>query len=443
MKKYYVLDTNVLLHDPMAINHFQDNNVIIPLKVLSELDQFKRELNERGRNARQVSRMLDELRQKARLSDPEGVPLENGGNLRVVFPEGDDPFACDLDPDDIILKTALKIQDSAHDIPCVMVSKDINLRLKADAIGLQAEDYENGHSSETLEEMYTGRVTLEVDGEVLRILKQDRKIDSPFDKEELWPNQYLTLVDRLDRDNALLGRYDAGSGQLIAIRGTPDAMSPIGPRNVEQQFALDALLDDRIKVVTLLGKAGTGKTLLAVAAGVYKTLDANLYKKLLISRPTVSMGKGLGFLPGSLQEKLDPWMQPIYDALDLVKHGRYSQSKHDKKGQGPGSFSGNDSIAVEALSYIRGRSIPKQFFIIDESQNLTPLEVKTVITRVGRDTKIVFTGDINQIDNPYIDSMSNGLTAVAEGFKGESVAAHVKLDKGVRSEVAELAANLL
>ncbi len=438
MRKNFVLDTNVLLHDPTAINHFEDNNIIIPLKVIEEIDRFKREVSERGRNARHVSRMLDDLRKQGHLS--EGVDLDGGGKLTVLFPDDSNPLG-ELNEmtsaDNVIIEMALTIKKKQPDTPCIMVSKDINLRLKADALGLEAQDYENGRVM--ISEMRSGFREIEVPGPMLAQLKQDRRVDPPAD--DLFANQYIILVDEHDEKSRLPGRYDAKLNKVVTLAELPENFGPITPRNIEQQFAFDALLDDSIKVVTLVGKAGTGKTLLAVAAGVYKTMDEKSFKKLLVSRPTLPMGKDLGFLPGSLEEKLDPWMQPIHDALDLVKHGFHGGQNAGKKNRD--ALANSEFISVEPLSYIRGRSIPNQYMIVDEAQNLTPLEVKTVITRVGHGTKIVLTGDIYQIDNPYVDSMSNGMNAVVEKFRGQSVAAHVMLSKGVRSEVAELAANLL
>ncbi len=439
MKKNFILDTNVLLHDPYAIHHFEDNNVIIPLKVLEEIDQFKREVSERGRNARQVARMLDKLRERGRLSD--GIVLDHGGVLRVAFPKknGHDYYSSEgsllsNSADNSILRIALDCHKNKTEISTILITKDINLRLKADAFGMDAEDYENGHIVH--DEMNPGFVDLLVDEEFMKQFKQDRKIEPP-EETELGANQYIILHDKDEEKSTLLGRYDAKTRRIVTLIAAPDAMQPIKPRNVEQHFAIDALLNDTIKVVTLVGKAGTGKTLLAVAAGVYKVLDEKAYQKLLVSRPTLPMGKDLGFLPGSLQEKLDPWMQPIHDALDLIRHGRHGQKK-DRD-----FLHTSENIEVESLSYIRGRSIPNQFMIVDEAQNLTPLEVKTVITRVGHGTKIVLTGDIYQIDNPYIDSMSNGMNAVVERFRGHELAAHILLIRGVRSDVAELAANVL
>ena len=431
----FILDTNVLLHDPTAIRHFKACHVIIPLKVLEEIDQFKRELSERGRNARTVSRSLDELRKQGRLSD--GVTLEHGGTIKVIFADKENPFSVGLSADDLILKLAMDVMKAQPDVRCTVVSKDINLRLKADALGLEAEDYENGKSREA-DEIYTGQTVLETDPEALSFFAREGHAVIPG-MEKLFANQYVTLRNPRDPKQTMLARYDAETTRLMKLL-TMGEGAPIIPRNREQRFAMDALLNDRIKLVTLSGKAGTGKTLLAIAAGYHQVMDTRYYKRLLVSRPIFPMGRDLGYLPGTIEEKLDPWMQPIHDALELIVHTRPGAAPNKKGGD---LLASNPLIDVEPLTYIRGRSIPNQFMIVDEAQNLTPLEVKTVITRVGHDTKIVLTGDLYQIDNPYVDSLSNGLSAVVDKFRGESLAAHMLLTEGVRSEIAEKAANLL
>lgn len=431
----FILDTNVLIHDPSAYRHFKENNVIIPLKVLEEIDQFKRELSERGRNARTISRSLDELRKKGRLSD--GVQLEGGGTIRVIFADRENPFAVGLCADDLILKMAQDFQKERPDERCIVVSKDINLRLKADALGLEAEDYETDRIREA-DELYTGQTVLDADPEAISFFAGEGHAVIPG-MDELSPNEYVTLRNPQDPKQTMLARYDAETHRLVKLLTIGDG-SPITPRNREQRFAMDALLNDKIRLVTLSGKAGTGKTLLAIAAGYHQVMDTRYYKRLLVSRPIFPMGRDIGFLPGTVDEKLDPWMQPIHDALELVVHTRSGTPANRKGGD---LLASNPLIDVEPLTYIRGRSIPNQFMIVDEAQNLTPLEVKTVITRVGHDTKIVLTGDLYQIDNPYVDSLSNGLSAVVDRFRGESLAAHMLLTEGVRSELAEKAANLL
>jgi len=431
----FILDTNVLLHDPTAIHHFKANHVIIPLKVLEEIDQFKRELSERGRNARTVSRALDELRKQGRLSD--GVTLAHGGSIKVIFADKNNPFAVGLSADDLILKLAMDLQKANPDVRCTVVSKDINLRLKADALGLEAEDYENGRTPET-DETYTGQAVLDADAEMIRLFAQEGYIALP-DCDDLFPNQYLTLRNPQDHKHTMLARYDAETRRAVKLLSVGDGAS-IVPRNREQRFAMDALLNDKIKLVTLSGKAGTGKTLMAIAAGYHQVMDTKYYKRLLVSRPIFPMGRDLGYLPGTVEEKLDPWMQPIHDALELIVHARPGSSPNKKGGA---LLASNPLIDVEPLTYIRGRSIPNQYMVVDEAQNLTPLEVKTIITRVGHDTKIVLTGDLYQIDNPYVDGLSNGLSAVVDKFRREPLAAHMLLVEGVRSEIAEKAANLL
>ena len=431
----FILDTNVLLHDPTAIHQFKGCNVIIPLKVLEEIDQFKRELSERGRNARTVSRALDELRKQGRLSG--GVALEHGGTIKVIFADKKNPFAVGLSADDLILKLAMDFQQAHPEERCTVVSKDINLRLKADALGLEAEDYESGESREA-DEIYTGQTVMETDAEALGFFAREGHAVIPG-MENLFPNQYVTLKNIKDSKQTLLARYDAETHRMVKLLTMGEGF-PIIPRNREQRFAMDALLNDRIKLVTLSGKAGTGKTLLAIAAGYHQVMDTKYYKRLLVSRPIFPMGRDLGYLPGTIEEKLDPWMQPIHDALALIVHNRSGAVPNKKGGD---LLASNPLIDVEPLTYIRGRSIPNQFMIVDETQNLTPLEVKTVITRVGNDTKIVLTGDLYQIDNPYVDSLSNGLSAVVDKFRGEPLAAHMLLTEGVRSDIAERAANLL
>lgn len=431
----FILDTNVLIHDPSAYRNFKENNVVIPLKVIEEIDQFKRELSERGRNARTISRALDELRRLGRLSD--GVMLEGGGTLRVIFADKNNPFATGLSADDLILKMALDFQQEKPDERCVVVSKDINLRLKADALGLEAEDYENDKTREA-DEIYTGQTVLETDSEAIGFFAREGHAVLPG-MEALSPNQYVMLRDVNDPKHTMLARYDEETRRVVKLLAMGEG-APIAPRNREQRFAMDALLNDKIRLVTLSGKAGTGKTLLAIAAGYHQVMDTKYYKRLLVSRPIFPMGRDLGYLPGTVEEKLDPWMQPIHDALELIVHARPGAALNKKGGA---LLASNPLIDVEPLTYIRGRSIPNQFMIVDEAQNLTPLEVKTVITRVGHDTKIVLTGDLYQIDNPYVDSLSNGLSAVVDKFRNEGLAAHILLTEGVRSDLAEKAANLL
>jgi PhoH-like ATPase len=436
--KNYILDTNVLLHDPNSLLSFVDNHVLIPIEVIEEIDRFKRESTDLGQNARSVSRMLDSLRGTGSLS--EGVDLPNGGKLKIAFYKnghsgnGDGDFNANT-VDNRILLLAAGIQKSQPKNPTILVSKDINLRIKADALGLQAEDYETDRVFIT--DLYTGMMEMTVSA--AKITEFRAKGELALDNgKKYFPNEYCTLLDESNTKKAALAKVDAAGTKLVPIIDCRDGVWGIKPRNREQHFALDALLDDRIKLVTLMGKAGTGKTLLAMAAGLKRVVNDREFRRLVVARPTISMGKELGFLPGSLEEKLAPWMQPIHDALEMLSDLNMG---HDHRRSGDLMRSG--SIVVEALSYIRGRSIANQFMVIDEAQNLTPLEVKTIVTRVGSGTKIILTGDPYQIDNPYVDSSSNGFNYVVSKFRDQAVSAHVELQKGERSELAELAANIL
>lgn len=432
MRKRYILDTNVLLHDPNALTQFQDNEVVIPLKVIEEIDRFKRDQTELGRNARQVSRMLDDIRQQGNLS--EGVSMPDGGSLRIAFPGNRHDYTDSTSADDQILKLCMTLQEDKKQPPIIVVSKDINLRLKADALGLDAEDYETGQVN--VDELFSGHSVLDVSPEVLESFRQQGFAEPASAAPS--PNEYVMLRDEKDPGHSILTRYDAASRRLVPLIPAPDEIRPVQPRNKEQHYAIDALLNDDIKLLTIIGKAGTGKTLLAVAAALFKTMDQKMYRRMLVCRPTIPMGRDIGYLPGTVNEKLSPWMQPIFDAMDLIANGRKNGGKESRA-----VVEESDRIAIEPLTYIRGRSIPNQFIVVDEAQNLTPLEAKTVLTRVGPGTKIVLTGDIYQIDNPYVDSMSNGLTSIVEKFRAQPIAAHIVLSKGVRSEVADLAANLL
>jgi len=435
--KNYIIDTNVLLHDPNSLLSFEENAVLIPIEVIEEIDRFKRESSELGQNARMVSRMLDGFRGDGRLS--EGVKLPNGGKLKIIFQKnghinGEAHFSGNT-VDNRILSLAASIQKAQPKNPTILVSKDINLRIKADALGLQAEDYETDRVFIT--DLYTGMVEMTVSTDKMAAFRARGELELHGGKK-YFPNEYCTLTDETNAKKAALTKVDVTGTKLVPIIDSREGVWGIKPRNREQHFAFDALLDDRVKLVTLMGKAGTGKTLLAMAAGLKRAVNDREFRRLVVARPTISMGKELGFLPGSLEEKLAPWMQPIHDALEMLSDLNMG---HDHRRSTDLMRSG--SIVVEALSYIRGRSIANQFMIIDEAQNLTPLEAKTIITRVGHGTKIVFTGDPYQIDNPYVDSSSNGFNYVVSRFRAEPIAAHIELQKGERSELAERAANIL
>lgn len=436
MKKNYVLDANVLLHDPNAVFKFEDNHVIIPIYAIEEIDKFKRESTERGRNARHIARVLDELRPKdGTLSEP--VPMKAGGTLRVALPKERHDLAVGLDrksQDHAILSTAIHYRDTDAGHRTIFVTMDTNLRIRADALGVQSETYENPRVQD-----------LDIEHSVVELSVSKSDIERFFEKGSIgheangvYPNAGVLLRDETQQNHTALARFDAGKRELVSLRVPRDGVMGVRPRNKEQSIALDLLLDDEVRLVALMGKAGTGKTLLALAAGLQRTTIDRTYSRLLVSRPIMPLGRDLGFLPGDIDEKLNPWMQPIFDNLEFIFSG---SRKGDSRSYMPLVESG--VIQVEPLTYIRGRSLPRQYLIVDEAQNLTPHEVKTIITRSGDGTKVVLTGDPHQIDHPYVDHASNGLSVVAQRFKGEKVAGHVALSKGERSELAELAANLL
>lgn len=437
--KNYVLDTNVLLHDPQAIFKFSDNNVIIPLTVIEEIDRFKKEQSETGRNARQISRVIDEFRERSSLVD--GVPLDSGGTFKVAIYR--EEFLKKLPPelqvdqgDNRILAVAKDLEENLPEGSVRFITKDINLRIKADTIGMHAEDYQNDKIA--IDDLYTGTSEMHVDREAVDLFFEQGYIEL---EEEYNANQGITLIDSGNLSHSAIGRYDSLSQRLTNLLRVPkEGVWGIHPRNREQQFAFDLLLNDDIQLVSLVGKAGTGKTLLAIAAGLYKTADESVYSRLLVSRPVFPMGRDLGFLPGDVEEKLAPWMQPIFDNVELLLS---SVDEGGKRKRGYRELIDLGLMEIEPLTYIRGRSIPRQYMIVDEAQNLTPHEIKTIITRAGEGTKIVLTGDPYQIDNPYVDSSSNGLTYAVERLKGQEIAGHMTLSKGERSSLAELAANLL
>ncbi|MFO7830721.1 MAG: PhoH family protein [Desulfuromonadaceae bacterium] len=445
MTKKFILDTNVLLHDSQAMYKFDDNEVVIPITVIEEIDTFKKDLNEIGRNARHVSRQLDELREIGGLT--QGVALENGGSLRVVLFSKN--YADKLPPglksereDNRILAIAVAEMENC-DYPVVFVTKDTNLRIKADAMGLKAQDYESDKVS--ISELYSGTAEIVVPAsEIDRFYGQGYlEFDNAADKDgnKLYPNQCVTLIDAGNPSHTGLCRYHTGEARLLPLyKAQKEGIWGIQARNREQHFVLDILLDNAVQLVTLVGKAGTGKTLLAIAAGLQRVADDNQYSRLLISRPVFPMGRDLGFLPGDVEEKLAPWMQPIFDNVDLLLNNVEDRGKRKR---GYRELVDMGIMEIEPLTYIRGRSIPNQYMIVDEAQNLTPHEIKTIITRAGEGTKIVLTGDPYQIDNPYVDSSSNGLAYVVEKFKEQKVSGHVTLTHGERSGLAELAANLL
>ena len=437
MRKYFVLDTNVLLHDPKAIYAFGEHNVILPIYVVEELDQFKKAVNGLGRNARAFARELDDLRKGGRLN--EGVQLENGGTLRVTFLTKDDAsvpfFAMKHEYDNLILRCALQLKNEEPDGEVALVTKDTNLRIRADSIGIVATDFDPKPVDMT--NLYKGHRKITVDSDSIRSAYRD---GLQLPELDLHANEYITLVDTNSETHIANCRYDQEKGIIKALPRSDDPIWGINPRNAEQAFALDLLLDDSVQLVTLVGKAGTGKTLLALAAGLFKATEDQRYQRVLVSRPIFPLGRDLGFLPGTVEEKLDPWMKPIYDNVDFLM-GLNSTGR--RRNQGPEALVDMGVLEIEPLTYIRGRSIPRQFMIVDEAQNLTPHEAKTIITRAGEGTKVVFTGDPYQIDNPYVDASDNGLVHLVNRFQNEPLAGTVTLMHGERSLLAERAANLL
>jgi PhoH-like ATPase len=435
MRKNYILDANILIHDPNSIFQFADNTVIIPVGVISEIDQFKKERTDRGYSARAVVRLLDSLR-AGQHSLASGVPLSNGGMLKV-FCDPRRVFTANNGSADVeILRVAQVVQEADPDVPVIVVTKDINLRIRADAVGVRAEDYETDRVA--LSDLYSGQVEVAASAEQIAQFHQAGQLPVP-EGLQVFANQYVLMRNAAGNPSSALGKVDADCSRIVPIMESREGLGGIKPRNKEQYFAFDALLDDRVQLVTLMGKAGTGKTLLAIAAGMHLTLRRKQYRHLLVCRPIFPVGRDLGFLPGDVGQKLDPWMKPVVDAVEyLLDAGGLIKGHADCQ-----SLMHQGMIEIQPLTYIRGRSISKRFVVIDEAQNLTPLEVKTVITRIGQGAKVVLTGDPYQIDNPYVDADSNGFTYLVNRFKSQPIAAHIELRKGERSELAELAANLL
>lgn len=436
-RKTFVIDTNVLLHDPDAIMRFQENDVVIPLVVLEELDGMKRLSDELGRNARYVIRYIDSLKQRKMGDLHSGVKIENGTTVRIHL-EGKSQdkkvaFPLPLDRNNHrILLAAYQIREGNESV--VVVSKDFVLRVKAEAIGLEAEDYENLKSS--YDEIYRGYRKIEVSKREIDTFFKDGFLE--MDVKDFNPNEYCLLVS--PEQSSAICKYNRNTSRLEPLMKLTRDIWGILPLNIEQKFALDLLLRDDVKLITLIGQAGTGKTLLALAAGLRKVFDENLYTRILVSRPIIPLGKDIGFLPGTKEEKLYHWMQPIYDNLEFLCRSTSGQGNGDETQKW---IVESKKIEMEAVTYIRGRSLPKMFMIIDEAQNLTPHEVKTIISRAGQGTKVILTGDPSQIDNPYLDKDSNGLTFIVSKFKQYPIYGHVYLERTERSELAAIAAEVL
>lgn len=441
MKKTYVLDTNVLLHNPSSLFLFQDNDVVLPLAVIEEIDEQKKRQDEIGRNARQVSRELDRLRSRGSLA--QGVVTDQGGSLRIELNHSrlaqGLPGVLSLEkPDNRILCVAWGLRQQEN-LPVILVSKDLNLRVKADALGIPSEDFRNDKVD--FDCLYNGIREVEVEGSVIDSFYRQGLLGlNGLGPAE--PHQFFILKSRATSPQSALARHQGG--RLLPLSFAGGDCFGINPRNKEQRFALELLLDPEVKVVSLAGPAGTGKTLLALAAGLETVVEHKTYQRLLVTRPIVPMGPDLGYLPGEKEEKLRPWMQPLYDNLEYLF--RETPGGRNRGGPPMGAaeyLSAQGLLEIEALTYIRGRSIPGQFILCDEAQNLTPHMVKTLITRVGEGSKIVFTGDPEQIDHPYLDASSNGLSYMVDKLRSQNISGHITLNKGERSEVAELGARLL
>ena len=434
-KKTYVLDTSVYLTDSSCMMSFDNNDILIPLKVLEEIDKHKKRQDSVGSQARSTIRKLDSLRSRGSLS--KGVRIQKGMGIVKVASYNPLCLPDDLDLEDSdnqIIATALSEQELLQTKrKVVVVSRDINMRVKCDALGLLTEDYHAEQVVESSDGLYTGRAEILVD---------EQEIDKFYSGEPIWipesnslnPNQFVMLISNSNEKKTALARFIDDKTPLKKIISSNTRIWSTTARNKEQQFALELLMDDSVPVVSLVGKAGSGKTLLALAAGLEQTFETGKYKKLVVTKPVEPVGKDIGFLPGSMEEKMMPWLAPIQDNLRfLMGDDKLTLDMYMEKGQ----------IEVEAMTFIRGRSISNAFIVIDEVQNMTQHEIKTVLTRVGENTKIVLTGDIEQIDNVYIDATNNGLSYVVERLKNESITGHVTLLKGERSKVATIAATKL
>lgn len=480
--KHFVLDTNVLLHDPAALFVFQEHEVVIPVTVIEEIDTFKRDAGDRGRNAREVIRHLDRLRQMGKLV--QGVPWGSACDIDGLIPKArlDDPSKTGIvrieigefprphsiredKPDNRIIAVAYGLAqryapeghpNSGEQV--VFVSKDLNARIKADVLGLTSEDFENAKVD--ADALYSGYTTLDAESDLIDELYKDRMLPIPRiqptldarsqaegrNGKNLYANQFVILKDADDENHTGLARRLGETDHLIPVTAPRKPTFGILPRNLQQTMAMDLLLDDEVRMVTLMGGAGTGKTLLAVAAGMAKVFNEERYDKLLVARPIMPMGRDIGYLPGSKDDKLSAWMQPIFDNVGYLLSTRSAPMQHAESKsteQRITSLIDTGKLVLEPLTYIRGRSIPHQFMIVDEAQNLTPHEIKTIISRIGEGTKVVLTGDVQQIDNPYLDAASNGLAYAIDRMKGLGIVGHVSLSKSERSELASLAATLL
>jgi len=442
-KKNYLLDTSVCLTDADAIFKFDNHDVFLPLKVLEEIDKHKKRQDSVGINARKIIRSLDELRQKGSLE--QGVRIDKGKGLLKVMsyePLKEVVFPPDLDmrvPDHAIIATGKVVQMEYPNRKTTVVSRDINMRVICDSIGILAADYTSEKAITSFDELFQGFSEVLVDDQFVERFYEGEELHISADetKQKWYPNQYLLLISNSNPKKSCLARFESHYAPLKRVIYDRISDWNISPRNKEQAFAIDMLMDPDIKLVSLVGRAGSGKTLCAIAAGLQQTIglhvDNNHYSRLIVSRPVQPMGRDIGFLPGTMEEKMLPWLMPIQDNLKFLMGDRTSLEMYIEKGK----------IEIEALTYIRGRSISNAFIVIDEAQNLTKHEIKTIITRIGENTKIVLTGDIEQIDNVYVNETSNGLAHAVENFKSHTISGHVTFKKGERSELATLASKVL
>ena len=433
--KTFVLDTNVLLHDPDSLFSFKDNKVVIPIMVIEELDTFKKLNDERGRSARLVTRSFDELRMAGKLS--EGVKLKSGGIIKI---EMSDSSTADLPKDfswqksdNQILSIALTLKKKGERV--IFITKDVNLRIKAEILDIPTQDYEK--SKVKIDELYSGWRELKVPASKIDQFYKEGKVSV---NHEFYANECVALKDEAGSSKSALTKFSKKEDVLAPIFHQNAVPWGLKPLNIEQKFAVELLLCNQIKLVTLIGLPGAGKTILALACGLQKTVEERFFRKVYIARPIIPMGRDIGFLPGSKEEKLGAWMGAINDNLEFLMDKGHPDSKTEEKID---YLFSSGQIEVDSLTYIRGRSLPQQYIIIDDAQNLTPHEVKTIISRAGHNTKIVLTGDPYQIDNPYLDASSNGLTYLAERFKGQEIFGHITFSKSERSTLAALSSELL
>jgi PhoH-like ATPase len=432
--KTFVIDTSVLLHDPSSIKKFQNNKVIIPLIVLEELDSLKKRSDELGKNAREVVRYIDSLKLKHKGDFREGIVIPEGPKVIIyIGGKSDKDFLLPLDSNsNKIIYIAFVLKKAGE--RAIIVSKDFVTRVKAEAMGLEAEDYENLKVS--YRAIYKGFKTLEVPKIEIDLFYKDGFIEKK--DIEFKPNEYCILKS-IERSSAVC-KYNYRTKKLEPLLETKRGIWGIQPLNIEQKCVIDLLLRDDIPLVTLVGPAGTGKTVLALACGLKKVYDENVYTKILVSRPIMPLGKDIGYLPGTKEEKLFHWMQPIYDNLEFLCE---SSSGEGNSQSALDWIMESKKLEMEAVTYIRGRTLPKMYMIIDEAQNLTPHEVKTIISRAGKGAKVILTGDPTQIDNPYLDQDSNGLTYTVGRFQDQKLFGHMFLDKTERSELAAIATEIM